>query len=50
MIILRITRGQLLALWAIVWGSTAGGRDKLLATLDATIDALPPREATDDPA
>lgn len=44
MIILRITRGQLMALWAIVWGSTAGGRDKLLATLDATIDALPPRE------
>lgn len=44
MIILRITRGQLMALWAIVWGSTAGGRDKLLTVLDPVIDSLPPRE------
>lgn len=44
MIIIHLTRGQLMALWAIVWGSKAGGRAKLLATLDATIDALPPRE------
>ena len=44
MIIIRVTRGQLMALWAIVWGSKAGGRDKLLTVLDATIDALPPRE------
>lgn len=38
MIIIHVTRGQLMALWAIVWGSTAGGRDKLLKVLDEAIE------------
>lgn len=44
MIIIRVTAGQLMALWAIVWGSTRPGRAKLLKVLDEAIDTIPPRE------
>ena len=45
-----MTIGQLLALYAIVHGCRAPGRDKLLQALDKAMDAQRAREASDDPA